>query len=193
MGGFFESAYEGVPPWDIGRPQKEFVRLAEAGVIRGSVLDIGCGTGENALYFAALGHEVWGVDAAPTAIRKARGKAKDRRVEATFVVHDALQLQRLGRTFDTVIDSGLFHTFSDEDRNAFTTSLGAVLPRGGRYLMMCFSEHEPGDWGPRRVTQAEIRKTFRAGWRVESIRRARFEANVDDGGAAAWLSTIARR
>ena len=191
--GFFDAMYEGTPPWDIGRPQGEFVRLEAAGEIKGSVLDIGCGTGENALFLAGRGHEVWGIDFAPTAIEKAKVKAKQRGLKATFRVADALQLQKLGRTFDAVIDSGLFHTFDDGDRSQFPRSLASVLPRGGRYLMMCFSEREPGDWGPRRVTQAEIRQTFTKGWEIESITAAKFEAIVEGGGAEAWLSRITRR
>jgi len=69
---FFNSAYKGIPPWDIGRPQKEIIRLAEDGEINGTVLDAGCGTGENALYLANLGFEVWGVDAADLPSRKQR-------------------------------------------------------------------------------------------------------------------------
>jgi len=191
--GFFDAMYEGTPPWDIGRPQREFVRLEAAGELKGSVLDIGCGTGENALFLAGRGHEVWGIDFAPTAIEKAKAKAKQRGLKATFRVADALQLQKLGRTFDAVIDSGLFHTFDDGDRSRFPRSLASVLPPGGRYLMMCFSEREPGDWGPRRVTQAEIRETFTKGWEIESIRPSKFEAIVEGGGAEAWLARIARR
>jgi len=191
--GFFDAMYEGTPPWDIGRPQREFVRLEAAGELKGSVLDIGCGTGENALFLAGRGHEVWGIDFAPTAIEKAKAKAKQRGLKVTFRVADALQLQKLGRTFDAVIDSGLFHTFDDGDRSRFPRSLASVLPPGGRYLMMCFSEREPGDWGPRRVTQAEIRETFTKGWEIESIRPSKFEAIVEGGGAEAWLARIACR
>lgn len=75
----FEWSYQsGTPPWDIGRPQPAIVRLAERGAINGAVLDVGCGTGENALYLAGLGLEVTGVDAAPTAIASAREKAAAR-------------------------------------------------------------------------------------------------------------------
>ncbi len=58
--------------------------------------------------------------------------------------------------------------------------------------MMCFSDREPGDWGPRRVTQAELRSAFADGWSVESIEPARFEVNIDPNGAQAWLSTVRR-
>ena len=188
----FDAAYEGIPPWDIGRPQPEFVRLAEAGEIAGSVLDVGCGTGEHAIYLAGLGHEVLGIDGAPRAIEKALAKARERESTANFKVADALDLSRLGRRFDTVIDSGLFHVFSDDERPRFVTSLAQVVRPGGRYIMMCFSEQQPGDWGPRRVTQAEIRTAFREGWSIEAIRPARFVASVGDGEAQAWLALIRR-
>lgn len=54
----FESAYAGQAPWDIGKPQKALIDVADQ--ITGSILDAGCGTGENALYFAKLGHNVTG-------------------------------------------------------------------------------------------------------------------------------------
>ena len=188
----FDAAYEGTPPWDIGRPQPEFVRLAEAGEIVGSVLDVGCGTGEHAIYLAGLGHEALGIDGAPRAIEKALMKARERGSTATFMVADALDLSGLGRQFDTVIDSGLFHVFTDDERPRFVKSLSRVVRPGGRYIMMCFSEQQPGDWGPRRVSQVEIRTAFHGGWTIEAIRPARFLASVDDGGAHAWLALVRR-
>jgi len=182
----------GIPPWDIGRPQSEFVRLAAEGAIRGSVLDVGCGTGENALHLAGLGHEVWGIDGAPLAIERAQTRARARAIEAAFMVGDARALAGLGRTFDTAIDSGLFHVFPDDDRARYVRSLASALKPGGRLFMLCFSEHEPGTEGPRRVTQDEIRAGFSAGWRVDSIRAARFETNREAGDAQAWLATITR-
>ena len=131
---FFDAAYRGTPPWDIGRPQKEFVELVRRGEITGSVLDIGCGTGEHALFFAAEGHEVWGIDSAPLAIGKAQEKAKAQGLAVHFLVRDALDLASLNRTFDTATDSGLFHTLSDEDRPVFEKSLASVLSPGGDLL-----------------------------------------------------------
>src|SRR5580700_10497346 len=99
----FESSYQATPPWDIAGPQPALVALEEAGTIEGSVLDVGCGTGENALYLAARGHEVWGIDFVPLAIERAKAKAQDRGLSVHFQQADALELEKLGRQFDTVI------------------------------------------------------------------------------------------
>jgi SAM-dependent methyltransferase len=146
--GFFERAYRGTPPWDIGRPQQEIVRLQEAGKIFGDVLDVGCGTGENALFLSSRGHDVWGVDSAPAAIEIARKNAEERGLAATFLVKDTFNLHEIGRTFDTVIDSGLFHTLSDPERLRFVRNLSEVLKPGGTYFMLAFSELEPGGTVP---------------------------------------------
>ncbi len=190
----FDRAYRGTPPWDIGRPQEAFVALRRRGEIRGDVLDVGCGTGENALYLAARGHAVWGVDDSPRAIEKARAKARERGLKATFLAADVLSGPPVDRTFDVVIDSGLFHVFSDDERQAFVDTLAALLRPGGMYFMLCFSEHEPTDWGgPRRITQEEIRSTFRDGWTVDSIQDASFESHLHPEGGRAWLSSITKR
>ncbi len=155
---------------------------------------MGCGTGENALHFAGLGHEVVGIDAAPAAIQQARAKAEERGLSATFLLHDALDLGSLGGSFETVIDSGLFHTFSDADRERFVESLEAVLPPGGTYFMLCFSEREPREWGgPRRIRQAEVQKAFREGWKINYIRAAVFESTFHPDGGHAWLASITRQ
>ena len=143
----FDESYKGTPPWDIGRPQPEFVRVAREGGIRGRVLEVGCGTGENAIFFAGLGHEVWGLDSAPRAIEKARKKAREREAKVEFILGDALHLGTLGQRFDTITDCGLFHVFSDDDRRSYVKSLKAALNRSGRYIMLCFSDEEPAGWG----------------------------------------------
>jgi SAM-dependent methyltransferase len=190
--GLFEEAYLSLPPWDIGRPQGEIIRLAEEGEIRGAVLDAGCGTGENALFLAGRGYGVTGIDAAGAAIRIAKEKSRERKVPAVFLEWDALEISGLGKRFDTVIDCGLFHVFLDGERRVYVDGLSSILVPGGTFRMLCFSEVEPGDWGPRRVTQQEIREVFGRGWKVESIREARFETNLGPEGCRAWLSSITR-
>jgi len=143
-------------PWDIGRPQPAFVRLAEQGLLGGRVLDSGCGTGEQTLLAAAHGADATGIDVSGLAIRRAREKAAERGLVARFEIGDALRLADLGLTFDAIIDSGVFHVFDDEDRAPFVASLAGAVRSGGHYFMLCFGDEEPPGWGPRRVTQREI-------------------------------------
>jgi cyclopropane fatty-acyl-phospholipid synthase-like methyltransferase len=181
-----------VPPWDIGKPQAAFEELAQSGGLIGKVLDVGCGTGEHALLAATLGQETLGVDIAPRAIEKAEAKAAERGLEARFLVWDALRLPELGEQFDTVLDCGLFHVFDDADRVRFVHSLAAVVPTGSRYHMLCFSDRQPGDRGPRRVTRGEIRSSFAGGWQVDSIEPSTIEVTYDPSGAMAWHAAITR-
>jgi cyclopropane fatty-acyl-phospholipid synthase-like methyltransferase len=185
--------YAGTPPWDIGRPQPAFLQLAEAGALSGRLLDVGCGTGEHVLMAAGLGLPASGIDAAPAAIAIAEDKARDRQVTARFLVGDALELSALGEQFDTVLDCGLFHIFDDDDRSRFVDSLRAAIPAGGRYFMLCFSDRQPGEWGPRRVTADEIRASFAAGWTVDAIEPTRIDITIDPDGAQAWLVALTRR
>jgi cyclopropane fatty-acyl-phospholipid synthase-like methyltransferase len=188
----FEEAYRGRPPWDIGRAQPAVERLAAEGLLGGSVLDAGCGTGENALFLAAGGGEVTGIDLVADAIERAREKARERGIRAAFRVHDALRLPELGRTFDAVLDCGLFHTFGDDERPRYAASAAAVLRPGGALHVMCFSEEERSEGGPRRVTQGEIRAAFGDAFRVDWIRAERFESRIHPGGARAWLARLLR-
>lgn len=196
MSGSFDAAYRGTPPWDIGRRQLVVARLERAGEIGHSVLDVGCGTGDNAVYLARHGHEVLGIDSAPLAVERAqaRSRATRWRGKPQFVVYDALDLAAIGRSFDTVIDCGFFHTLSDEERRPLVEGLQAVLEVGSRYFMLCFSEHEPGDWGPRRIQTWEITDTFREedGFGVEAIDETVFESRSVRRGSRAYLASIRR-
>ena len=189
---FFEKAYQERPPWDIGRPQQEIVRLEQTGQITGTVLDVGCGTGDNALFLASCGHEVVGLDSVERAIEAARRKADERGLSATFIRGEILSLREIGRTFDTVIDSGLFHTLSDNERLLFVGNLHKVLVPGGSYFMLAFSDLEPAGYGPRRITKQEIHDLFSDGWRVNGIQAAVFESRTRKEGSRAWLASITR-
>jgi SAM-dependent methyltransferase len=193
MASGWDSAYRGAPPpWDIGRAQPVVVEIADAGGFRGDVLDAGCGTGENALFLASRGLVVTGVDWSPLAIERARAKAAERRLSARFDVADALDLASLDRSFDGVLDCGLFHTFDDHDRARYVASLAAVVRPGGVLHLLCFSDREPWGGGPRRVGEAEIHAAFADGWTVRSVEAARFAMRLHDVGAQAWHATIER-
>jgi len=194
----FENLYAGQPRWEIGRPQKAILDVADR--ITGSVLDAGCGTGENALFFASRGQTVTGFDFLAEPINLARQKAAERGLTATFLVMDALALKELPEVYDSAIDSGLFHVFSDEDRRRYVGGLASVLKPGGRLFLLCFSDEEPGDQGPRRVSRKEIEDAFAEGWVVERIEPSRYEVRPDpkdisfsNGGPKAWFVVVRRK
>ncbi|MHB8605659.1 MAG: class I SAM-dependent methyltransferase [Thermoplasmatota archaeon] len=228
----FEASYRGPAPapWDIGRPQPEIVKLADAGAFQGRVLDVGCGTGENTIELARRGIVATGVDLAPTAIARAREKAKTRglladpisasgyartapersspspraavasrvdsdsvRGSAEFVVHDALDLASLKRTFDAAFDTGVFHVFDDDDRPRFVASVATALRVGGRYFSMSMSDREPNWGGPRRVSKREIHDSFGASFVIDEVREVHFATNLDDEGSWAWLASMTKR
>ena len=193
----WDDAYAGdvPPPWDLGQPQPAFVRLAEQGLLTGRLLDVGCGTGEQTLLAASSGASALGVDISPLAIEQARGKAAARGITARFEVADALRLGELGLTFDTIIDSGVFHVFDDADRARYVASLASVLHPGGRLYLMCFSDRQPGTFGPRRVSEEELRAAFADGWTIIAIQADTFAINPASFGvttAQAWRATISR-
>ena len=193
----FENLYSGQPRWEIGRPQRALLDVANR--ITDSILDSGCGSGENALFFASRGQKVTGIDFLAEPITLAKQKAAERGLTATFLVMDALAMKELPEAFDSVIDSGLFHVFGDDDRRRYVDSLASALKPGGRLFLLCFSDAEPGDQGPRRVSKKEIEEAFAEGWLIESIEPSRYEVRPDpndssfpDGGPKAWFVVVRR-
>lgn len=189
----FDDAYAGTPPWEIGRPQPALVELFDMGEVVGRVLDVGCGTAELALFATARGFDATGVDLSPRAIAIARQRAVDRGLASVRLeVGDALDLSFLGTTFDTVLDSGVFHVFGDDDRARFVESIRSALAPGGRYHLMAFSDEEPGDWGPRRVHRHELSAAFAHGWELRAVVPATFEVTIGKGKVHGWRATAVR-
>jgi len=193
----FEETYAGEVPWDIGRPQRPFVAVADR--VTSPVLDAGCGTGDTSLFFAARGCRVSGIDFTKGAIRRARAKAVEQKLDAEFLVKNALTLADWDARFRTALDSGLFHVLSDEGRRRYVQGLAHVLQPAGQLFLMCFSDKEPGTEGPRRVSQKELRNAFDQGWDIESIDAVRVEVNpkfkeeFSEGGPKAWFAIVRRQ
>ena len=117
----WDSDYRGnrIPGWEIGRPAKELIKAVENGTIRpGSALVLGCGSGTNAVYLAAKGFDVTGVDVAPTALVIAEQKAKEANVSVQWLLADVLALPEIGK-FDFIFDRGCYHWVRQSDAPGF--------------------------------------------------------------------------
>ncbi len=185
------------PPWDIGRPQPVFVDLLKSNELSAPavLLDAGCGTGENAIFFAQNGFTTYGIDFAYAAIQKAIVKAKQRHAVVDFRVSDALNQEFEDEMFDYATDSGLFHTFDDNSRRKYVAEIARVIRPGGTYFMMCFSDKEPTDWGgPRRVSKKEILSSLSPLFTVNYVRDAFFATRLHgEEGGKAYLSSSTKK
>ena len=189
-----ESYLDGPAPWEVGHPQPAIVRLAADGAFTGTVLDAGCGSGDNALHVAGTGASVFGFDVAETALAAAREKAADQGLDVEFAVADALHLEDLGRRFDVVLDCGLFHALDGDEQAAYAAGLATVTEPGGTVFVLCFSDQGP-DTGPHPVSQADLRTAFATdgGWEIVAIEPDRVQTRFhDEAGAPAWLATVTR-
>ncbi|HEY1487374.1 MAG TPA: class I SAM-dependent methyltransferase [Micromonosporaceae bacterium] len=169
----FEAAYRATPPWEIGKPQPAFLEAADR--LRGRVLDSGCGTGELAMMAAGRGLDATGIDAAPTAIRIARQRAAERGLAVEFILGDVLKLAEVTHPpYDTVVDSGLLHVFAGTDRERYVAQVAEAIAPGGLFMALCFSDRQPGTWGPHRLNHDDLLDAFARGWRIESIEPTTF-------------------
>jgi SAM-dependent methyltransferase len=170
------------------------VKVVRAGELNaGRVLDVGCGTGENALYFVEDGFSVVGVDLSTRAIGAAKAKATERKLKVDFRIANALSLDFKNDYFDNAIDSGLFHTFNDSSRVDFAREIARVLKTGGKYFMLCFSDKEPTNWGgPRRISKQEIETTFSPLFKINYVIDAFFATRIHNNGGRAYLTSATK-
>ncbi len=190
----FHEIYDGTAPWDVGVPQPEVQVLLDEELIHGRVLDVGCGTGQNAMLLAAAGHDVTAIDMVPRAVEQARGASAARDLHVHWAVGNALSLHEAVKgQFDTVLDSGVFHVFGDLDRAAYIQQLKAVTVPGGLLHIVVFSDKEGGDDGPRRISRKELVHAFQDGWVMQEIRATRYAIRSRPEGAKAWRGTWRRK
>lgn len=182
---FFDNAYIGTPPWDIGKAQPAFERIAEKNNffnLKGPLLDIGCGTGENSLFFAQkLGFQVTGIDTSSRAIAKACEKANGRNLndKANFLDYDLFKLRDYTKKFNTIIDCGVFHMFDKRSRIEYVKNVKEVLNEHGKLIILAFSYLEPLGVGPsQRLTKDDYQSAFKDGWKIIGFKHDQFEVRI---------------
>lgn len=166
------------PVWDIGKPQQPFITHAEQ--IQGPILDIGCGTGSVAIFFARRGEEVTAIDFVDDAVARASQKAQEAGVNVHFRVQDFFTLDTAGRKYKSIIDSGLLHIFSgDEQRKQqYVSIVSQLLDDDGRLFLLASRKSHAGDNG---LTAEEIYATFSDALIIESLEE--FVAETVPGAA----------
>jgi SAM-dependent methyltransferase len=181
---FFDSIYRETPPWNIGAVQPALLALFDEYPPTAPVLDVGCGSGDLAIALAQRGLHAVGVDVVEAAIAQARAKAEAEPPEVArlleFQVGDALRPTLLQRRFGAVVDSGFFHLFEQDQRDAFARELADTLLPGGRLYLLEFATEFDMPNTPRKVTEDELWARFNAenGWRILSVRPAQFESRI---------------
>lgn len=187
-----ENYAQNVLPWDTGTPDPLLTAFVESGRIApGRALEVGCGTGTNAIWLAAHGFDVLGVDVAPLAIEKARAKL-DGAPRCRFECRDFLASPPEG-AFDFVFDRGCFHTFDESaQQRQFAARVAGVLAPGGVWLSLLGSTEGPArEVGPPRRTAREILAAVEPDLALVELRAAEFQSKM--GTAAAWLCLSRRR
>ncbi|MEU6171902.1 class I SAM-dependent methyltransferase [Streptantibioticus parmotrematis] len=183
----FDAAYRGKPmtadselslgavPWDIGGPQPVLVELEESGGFEGHVLDVGCGTGDNAVFLAERGHRVTGVDGSPHAIAQARQRAGEAGADVEFLVGDATRLDDVPHPFDTVLSSALYHCLPEETRDDHIAALHRVCRPGARMHLFTFGVDLPDSYPmPTHIDQRELRLRLGESWTIDHIEPVRY-------------------
>lgn len=181
---FFNSVYQGVVPWDIGAPQPAMASLIERHPPSNPILDLGCGSGDLAIYLAQLGYQVIGIDFVKSAIASAKGKLDSLSPETaqllSFQVADALKPSRLRKKFGAVVDSGFYHLFNSDQCDHLITEVASILLPNGCYYLHEFAVEFPVPNVPRKITVDEIkaRFTLNNGWRIKEIQTVEFLSQV---------------
>ena len=181
---FFDAVYREAAPWDIGGPQPAMSALLTAYPPTDPVLDVGCGSGDLAIFVAERGHHVLGVDFVEEAVEQARRKAAalppNVSSQLRFRVADALRPSLLGPSFGAVVDSGFYHLFDPGDCDRFVGDLSEALVPGGRYYLHAFAVDFPIPNAPRGVSEEELRSRFtpERGWQLRAVQCGEFSSRV---------------
>jgi SAM-dependent methyltransferase len=181
-------------PWDAGTPDPHLVRHVSASTTRGRALDVGSGTGTNAIWLARKGFEVLGVDVSPEAIAQARAKLGGEALPLRFAVADFLAGESSETGFDLVFDRGCFHVFDEaEERARFASRVAEALSPTGRWLSLIGStEGPPREEGPPRRSVRDIAQAVEPALELLEVVAVPFHAETPER-AAGWLCTARRR
>ncbi len=178
----------GETPWDTGRPSSELQRvLQEERIVPCRAVELGSGTGTNAIWLATQGFEVTAVDLSARAIERARAKTQAAGMTVRWIVGDVLDPPDVGKAFGFVFDRGCYHVVRRSDVGAYLATLRTVLAPGASGLVLAGNAREPHDPGPPTVTEEQLREELGQVFDIAWVREFRFDpAEPDFAGFLGW-------
>lgn len=181
-------------PWDSGLASKELARvLRELNIVPSRAMELGCGTGTNAVFLAQQGFDVTAVDCSPLALNQARQKATDVGVAVEFILADVERFGAGMEPFDFVFDRGVYHCCRRVDLPGYIATLEHVTRPGTRYLSLAGNANEQTEHGPPRVTEAEIRAELGGLFEIDMLRAFHFEDAGGVRGPLGWSTLMTRK
>ena len=184
---------EGTPSWETGCPSQELVRVLDEGLVPpGTTLEVGCGTGADAVYLARQGFEVTAVDASPQAIERARHRARLEAAPVCFLLADVFELDQPADPFDFIYDAGFYHFIRQADLDRYLDLLWRTTRPGSFYLALIGRTGEKHEGGPPQVSRDQIRLELGRLFEFIHLRHFQFESPNRAQGYRGWSCLMKR-
>ena len=185
---------EGRPPWETGMASSELVKLIEEGILPvGRVLEIGCGTGANAVCLAKHGFEVTAIDSSPTALERARRRGRIENAPVHFILDDVYQFAENAGSFDLVLDAGFYHFARRDNLDGYLDILWRLTEPGSSYVTLAGNtDEEEVEGGPPQVSEDDIHNELGRLLDMVQLRTFQFESPNRQEGYLGW-SCVMRR
>ena len=181
-------------PWDSQIPSQELRSvLAEYDVATGKAIELGCGSGTNAVYLATNNWQVTAVDCSPAALQLAQEKSALAEAEVRWIEADVQHFDLPGETFGFVFDRGCYHCCRRVDLPGYLTSLENLTHLGSHFLCLCGNPSDGTSGGPPRVTEEEIRQEFSGLFELIHLREFHFEDAGGVPGPLGWSVWMQRK
>lgn len=176
---YSKPTYQQLPWYYPGLDPDLFNTLARLNIVGGAFLDLGTGTGTQAIELSRRGFDVVGTDISETALTLARDHAMREEMPVSFLLDNIVSTRINKNRFDYAFDRGCFHILAPAQRQQYITNLHTIIKRRGVVFLKCFSSSEPKTDGPYRFSEAELRELFTPHFELSSCTETTFQGTLN--------------